>query len=188
MGIYTTFFVCTPPELAAAFPGWLPPLTTPVKRDTTKPFTGETTTVESREPEWTDDPDTDSPDLDFVFSHPHWDTKGLTEVELGPLADALGLEPKFEYPLYAPPSSHVYLVGLPTELVPKLVSLDANGLEAVAAKWAAAMSTPEYTHSVTGNKLNDGWTPSDAMGILHEFVTLARQASADQRLYLLIAV
>ena len=74
---------------------------------------------------------------------------------------------------------------LPSELVPKLASLDQGGLKAVAQKWAASMSTPEHTHSVSGQKLNDGWKPSEAIELLQPLVALARQGPA-QRMYLLI--
>jgi hypothetical protein len=48
------------------------------------------------------------------------------------------------------------------------------------------MSTPDYTHSVSGERLNDGWAANEAMEILQPIVALARQAAAGQRMYLLI--
>lgn len=48
MAIYTTIFLCKPQQLAAGFPGWLPPLPTPVKRQIKSPFTGQTAIIETR--------------------------------------------------------------------------------------------------------------------------------------------
>jgi hypothetical protein len=205
VAIYTTFFLCNPQQLASGFPGWLPPLPKPVKRQFENPFDGETTTVETREPEWPEGEDAKMMDREhqvvaiewnyedylegrhpqFIQRQPHWAAKSLTEVELSPLAQALGVEAKFESPLYGPPSLGAVLQELPPELVPKLGSLDQRGLLAVAEKWAATMSTREYTHSVSGQRLNDGWAPSEAIEILQPLAALARQGP-DQRMYLLI--
>jgi hypothetical protein len=205
VAIYTTFFVCDAKQLAAGFPGWRLPLRKPVKRKFKNPFTGEMTTVETREPEWPDDKDVEPMDREyqvvaiegdyaaylegrlppFVQRQPHWAAKGLTEVELSPLAQAHGVEAKFECPLYGSPSSGAVLQELPSELLPKLASLDAKGLKALAGKWASAMSTREHTHSVTGVKLSDGWSKSDALEILQPIVALAQKAIAGQRMYLL---
>jgi hypothetical protein len=206
VAIYTTFFVCDPEQLAAGFPGWRPPLRKPVKRTFKNPFTGEMTTVETREPEWPNDEDSELMDREFqvvavegdyadylegrlppcIRRQPHWAAKGLTEVELSPLAQAMGVEGKFECPLYGPPSSGAVLQEVPPELLAKLASLDAKALNALAGKWAAARSTREHTHSVTGVKLNDGWSKSDALEILQPIVALAQKAAAGQCMYLLI--
>jgi hypothetical protein len=208
VAIYTTFFVCDPKQLVAGFQGWRLPLPKPVKHEVKNPFTGESITVETREPEWPENEGVDPIDREyrvvaiegdykdylegrlppFVRRHPHWAAKGLTEIELTPLAQALGIAAKFECPLYGPPSSGAVLRELPSELPTKLASLDGNGLKAVATKWAATMSTREYTHSVTGVKLNDGWAPSEAMEILQPIVDLAQQTAIGQRVYLLIEV
>jgi hypothetical protein len=55
----------------------------------------------------------------------------------------------------------------------------------VAQQWAAAMSTPEHTHSVSGHKLSDGWTPGDALEILRPLADLSKKATAGQQMYLL---
>ena len=47
------------------------------------------------------------------------------------------------------------------------------------------MSTPKFTHSVTGQKLSNGWTTPQALQLLDPIVTLTNQAAADQNLYLL---
>src|SRR5579859_7027686 len=119
MAIYTTFFVCDPQQLVAGFPGWRLPLPKPVKRKFKNPFTGKMMTVETREPEWAEGEGADPMDREyqvvtiegsyedylegrlpsFVQRQPHWAAKGLTEIELGPLAEAVGVEAKFEFPL-----------------------------------------------------------------------------------------
>src|SRR5262249_52264060 len=158
--------------------------------------------IETREPDWPEEEDALERDYQVVSiegdykdylegrlppsvrSFPHWAAKGFTEVELGPLARAVGAEPKFEYPLYGPPSAGAFLQQLPRDMVSKLASQDQRGLQAVAEKWAATMSTPEYTHSVSGVRVNDGWTASDAMEILGPIVALARRAAGGQSMYL----
>lgn len=202
MAIYTTFFLCQPEELPRGFPGWRLPLATPVHRKVRNPFTGEESIVESREPEWPDEVG-DEPEQDyrvvkgegsyddflecrlppFVRTCPHWPAKGLTEVELDPLLYAVGVEGAMERPIFSPPSSGAVVQQFPAEFLSMLKSLDQT---AVATEWAAAMSTPEYTHSVTGVKLSDGWEVSEAESILKSVAALARRASPEQQLYLLI--
>jgi hypothetical protein len=48
------------------------------------------------------------------------------------------------------------------------------------------MSTPDYTHSVTGVKLSDGWTAGEALEVLGPIAALARQAARGQQMYLLV--
>jgi hypothetical protein len=206
VAIYTTVVVCDPQELVAGFPGWRTPLPNPVKREVKNPFTGEMMTIETREPDWGDDDGTDPVNLEyqvvsiegnyqdyldgrlpgFIRSNQHWATKNLTVVELAPLAEAVGEEPRFECPLYSPPSLGAILHEFPVDMVAKFASLDDQGLDAVAKKWAATMSTPEYTHSVTGLKLDDGWSATEAMEVLKPLVDLARKTGDGQRMYLFI--
>jgi len=201
MAIYTTFFVCRPEELPGGFPGWRLPLAKPVRRKFRNPFTGEESVVETREPEWPDEAG-DEPEREyqvvaiegsyedylegrlppFVRSCPYWAAKGLTEVELDPLLKAAGVAGSMECALYSPASSGAVVQQFPAELLAKVGSLDQK---AVAKRWAAAMSTPEHTHSVTGVKLSDGWQASEAESILESLVALARRASAGHQLYLL---
>jgi hypothetical protein len=54
VAIYTTFFLSDPQQLASGFPGWRAPLPKSVKRQFKNPFSGETSTVETQEPEWAD--------------------------------------------------------------------------------------------------------------------------------------
>jgi hypothetical protein len=207
MAVYTTFFLCKPEELPRGFPGWRPPLPTPVRRQFKNPFTGQISTIETREPEWSDEQG-DAFEREYqvvsiegayedylegrlppsVGRWPHWAAKGLTELELRPLAEAMGLRAEFDFPLYAPRSSGATLQELPPEMLTKLPSIDQAGLEGVAEKWAATMSTPCYTHSASGRKLNEGWTANEAMEILECLLQLAQQAEPGQHIYLLIEV
>lgn len=201
MAIYTTFFLCKPDELLTGFPGWRLPLIAPVRREFRNPFTGEVSLVETREPEWPDERETVWREYGvvesrgryedylegrlpaFVRSRPHWATKGLTEVELRPLCEAAGVGAEFVCPIYGPPSSGAVVQRLPPGLFAELPALD---LEAVAVRWAAAMSTPQRTHSESGVKLSDGWSAADASALLKPFVALARQATAGRELFLLV--
>jgi hypothetical protein len=206
MAIYTTFFLCDQHQLSAGFPGWRPPLPHAVTRHVKNPFTGETMTVESCAPEWPENEGFKVPEYrvvsmqsdyrkylesrlpQFVQSRPHWAAKNLTEVELTPLAESLGVEADFECPLYGPPSVGATLHAIPSKIVAGLASLDDNGLGVIGNKWAAIMSSSEHTHSVSGNKLNDGWSQQDALGILNSIAALSRQAGVADRMYLLIEV
>jgi hypothetical protein len=88
-----------------------------------------------------------------------------------------------ECAIYGPPSSGAIVQQLPPEFLAKLGSLDQKR---IAKRWAAAMSTREHTHSVSGVKLNDGWTAKEALEILRPLVALAREATVGQQMYLLI--
>jgi hypothetical protein len=203
MAIYTTFFLADPREVPGGFPGWKPPLPAPVRREFRNPFTKQVVTIETREPEWPDESDVGAavPQYraasiqgryedylegrlpPFVRQRPHWAAKGLTDVELEPLLRAVGAGAELQSPLYAPPSSGAALLAFPPEFIPKLSACDELQ---VATRWAAAMSTPEHTHSASGHRLNDGWTTDEAAQILVPIVSLARQAAPRQRMYLLI--
>jgi hypothetical protein len=204
MAIYSTFFLCKPNDLLQSFPGWRLPLPTPVRRQLRNPFTGQTSTIETQEPDWTDDEEVLEEDYHAVVIEgdyqvhlegrlpaslqacPHWAAKNLTEVELGPLAEALGEQPKFASPLYGPPSRGALLQELPSRMLSKLASLDQRGLESLAESWAANVSTPEHTHSATGAELNGGWDASEAMQVLQPITALAKRVAPDERMYLLI--
>jgi hypothetical protein len=200
MAIYATFFVCAPSELGGGFPGWRLRLTEPVHRKRRRPGTGEVEVVETYEPDWPDDePGLTIPTYQvvaitgdyadylesrlspFVQNCPHWAAKGLTQLEMQPLLEAAGISAPMMQPIYAPPSFAAGVWHLP-ELVGKLLSPD---LQEVARKWAEVMSTPSYTHSVTGERLEDDWTTSEALDILLPLVDLVRKASAGRQMYLL---
>ena len=208
MAIYTTFFLCNPQQLAAGFPRWRSPLPTAVKRVVKNPFTGQAMTIETREPEWPEGAFAEPQNYErqvvaikgeyrdyqdylegrlpaFVRGQPHWAAKGLMEIEVGALAEALDCESSLECALYPPPSSSKALQKIPAAATRALALLDADGLNAIATKWAATMSGPDYTQSTTGEVLSDGWSQGDAMEALRPIAALARKAAADQQMYLL---
>ena len=199
MAIYTTLFLCQPSELPGGFPGWRGPLAQPIRREVRNPFTGKVVVIETREPEWPADAGPEQgkgPQVvaikgsyktylerrlpPFVRQCPHWAAKGLTEEELDPLVEAVGVTGAFECALYSPPSSGGVLQQFPPGVLGRLSQLSPPQMEEVATRWAAIMSDPD--HIVPG----EGWSPADAMGILKPLVELARKATGDQQLYLLI--
>ena len=204
MAIYSTFFLCKPKDLLTSFPGWRLPLPTPVLRQLRNPFTGQTSTIETQEPEWPDEVEVFDEDYEVVAIEgdyqdylegrlpapvqacPHWAAKNLTEVELGPLAEALAEQPQFASPLYGPPSRGALLLELPAGIVARLASLDQQGLANIAESWAAKMSTREHTHSATGEELAGGWAANETMQVLPPIAALAKRAAPDERMYLLI--
>ena len=206
MAIYTTFFLCEPSELAGLFPGWLPPLPRPVRRSV-RNFFGQTVLVETREPEWAEDAiagadrervvtEIEGDYADYLEGRlppglrgrRHWAAKGLTEVELDLLAEAAGVGGGLEPALYGPPGSGGWVQQLPPDLVPNLAAAGKRDLAGIARRWAAAMSTPEHTHSATGAELSGGWAPGYARCILDPLADLARRATPGQWMYLLVEV
>jgi hypothetical protein len=201
MAIYTTFFLCKPDALPGGFPGWRLPLPQPVRREYRNPFTEEIVLIESREPEW---PEGSGEELEreyqvvaiegryedylegrlppFVRACPYWATKGVTQIELLELIKVVGVEGSLECPIYGPPSVGAFVEQLPPQL---LIELGSRDQQQIARQWAAAMSTPDHTHSVSGEKLYDGLTTSEALDKLQPLVTLACKATGDQQLYLL---
>lgn len=208
MAIYTTFFLGEPRQLLAALPGWKLPLPRPVTRRSINPFTREEIMITTREPEW-DDFDPESMEIpeyqvvaiegdyetyleqripSYVQSQPHWCAKNLTSVELDPLiAAAIGTDDaRLETALYAHPSLGTAIEQFPDAFVAQLKTAGDASLRSLAEKWAARMSTPEFTHSVSGVRLSDGWTVDDALGILKPLVELAKQQTINQSMFLLI--
>ena len=206
MAIYSTFFLCTPAELPAGFPGWQPPLDQPIVRQVENPFTGETMTIESREPEWGDFGEEEAELVfqvveiegsyedyleqrlpSFVRDQSHWAAKNLTSIEMDPLVELVGLEVCLEHTLYAPPSLGASLQEFPVEFLPSLRELEDSQIEELAVRWAEALSSEEYTHSVSGEQIEEGWTTDEAGSVLGRIFMLALAAAADeQRLYLLV--
>jgi hypothetical protein len=192
MAIYSTFFLCEPKDLLAGLPGWRLPLERPVKREFINPFTREKTVVETREPEWSEEEAEpasvhaqvvseqgnyqeylESRLSPFVRGLPHWAGKGLTSLELEPLFHALGVETEMSAAMYSPPSLDSMLEQVPPEFLPAMRTTDLTDL---SRQWAAAMSTPDHTHSATGQRLSDGWKPDEAFAILQPLADLARNA------------
>ncbi len=213
MAIYSTFFLCEQDALAPAFPEWKLPLPEPVERTAVDPFTGDEMTITTRAPEWEDfDPENFDPEdmelpepevvaidgdyatylegriPEFVRAQPHQCGKNLTSMELEPLiALALGVdEVRLESALYAHPLSASGLEQIPGDFVNAMKNADDAALQTLAEKWAAHMSTPDYTHSLDGEQLSEGWTTEDALSQLMPIAELARQQTGNQSMYLLI--
>ena len=205
MASYATFFLCEPARLEGGFPGWKPPLPVPATRTSINPFTGEEMTVTSRVPEWSDADVVAVPEYGvvniqgdyqtyleqrippFVASLPHWCAKNITSVELAPLVTAVcqrNVE-ELEIPLYAHPSIAAGIERFPEDFASKLASAGQSGLEGLAKQWAAAMSTPELTHSVSGVRLQDDWSIDDAFELLQPIQQLATRAGQAENLLLL---
>jgi hypothetical protein len=202
VAVYSTFFVAAPEALLSGFPGWKLPLDKPVKREITD-FFGEQRTIETREPLWEDIVPGEEPVPEygvvaiegdyaayleaplpaFVRKSAHWCSKGITNVELDPLGELTDGKPALEEGLFAHPSRS----GNIMVFRPSIVSEILKAPQSLAEKWAARMSTPEYTHSADGsNRLQDDWSVDDALSILTPLADLAKKASSGQRLYLLL--
>ncbi len=208
MAIYSTFFLYDPERLHSAFPDWKLPLPEPVTRTWINPFTQEETTIETRSPEWEDvDPtDIEMPEMQVVSinvdyesylegrippcvqSQPHWCAKNLTQMELEPLLNAItGTEDqKLETPLYAHPSLGTTIEQFPDAFLAWLEASDESSLPTVAQRWAAVMSTPEFTHSVGGERVVDDWTAEEAMSILKPLAELAKQHDNAQSMFVIV--
>lgn len=208
MAIYSTFFLSEPVQLPAGFPGWKLPLPEPVTRKLINPFTREEMTITTRAPEWDDfDPENmEMPEYQvvaiegdyqtylqqrippFVQSRLHWCAKNLTSVELEPLVAVVldDDEIRLESALYAHPSLGCGIEQFPDDFVARIKTAGDSSLHAVAEKWAARMSTPEHTHAVSGERLEDDWTVDDALTILKPIVELARKQADGQSMYLLM--
>ena len=172
------------------------------------PFTREEMTITTRAPEWDDfDPENmEMPEFQvvaiegdyekyleqrippFVQSQPHWYAKNLTSVELEPLLAVVldAEEIKLESALYAHPTLGCGVEQFPDDFVARIKTADDSSLHTFAEEWAARMSTPEYTHSANGERLENDWTVEDALTILKPLVELARKQSDGQSMYLLM--
>jgi hypothetical protein len=201
MAIYTTFFLCVPKELHSGFPGWKKPLAKPVRREVRNFLTGQLIAIQTREPEWGDE-ESDEPQPPrrvvsikgrykdyletrlppFVRDCPHWAAKDLTELEISPLIEAVGLRSGLEPALYSPPSRSGFVQVFPSAFPTTLGTIDQPH---VAHAWAAVMSSPEYAETADGEMVSDGWTATTALSVLKPLTALAERATKGQRLYLL---
>jgi len=202
VAVYSTFFVAAPEALLSGFPGWKLPLDNPVKREI-RDFFGGKRTIETREPLWEDVVPGEEPVSEygfvgmqgdyatylearlpaFVRKAPHWCSKGLTNVEIDPLGELTDGKPALEEGLFAHPLRSAHLMVFRPSIVDGILKAP----QPLAQRWAAHMSTPEYTHSADGsNRLQDDWTVEDALSILRPLGDLAKKASQGQRLYLLL--
>jgi len=208
MAVYSTFFLCEPERLPEGFPGWKLPLAEPVERQIVHPLTRERITIRTREPEWEDyDPnDFQMPEYHgvsiegdyqtyleerlppFVQKQDHWCTKRLTSVELDPLVAVVvdTNEPSLDFPLYSPPPFLSALQVFPKRFVEILETADDAAIRAIADRWAGEMSTPKFTHSVSGQRIHDDWTIEEARNVLDPIVALIKKRHPNEILYLLI--
>jgi hypothetical protein len=202
------FSYAIPANLQVGFPEWKLPLSGPVSRTILNPFTREEMTFLTRDPEWDElvSDEMETPQWaavniegdyetylqqrlpPFVQSKPHWCSKGLTEVEIGPLVAAfIGIEEvELEIPIYAHPSCGIAIVQLPRIFLAHLSDSDEATLKSMALKWANTMSSPEYTHSVSGDRLYEDWTLEDGLRVVKPLADLLSQGRESQLMYLLI--
>lgn len=202
MAVFSTFFVAAPEELLSGFPGWKLPLDKPVQREITD-FFGEKRTIETREPLWEDIVPGEEPEPEYgvvaiegdysaylearlpacVRKAPHWCSKGITNVEVDPLGELTDGKPALDEGLFAHPSRSGNIMVFRPSIVDEILKAP----EQLAQKWAARMSTPEYTHSADGsNRLQDDWSVDDALSVLRPLGDLATKVRPGQRLYLLL--
>jgi hypothetical protein len=208
MAIYSTFFLCLPAQLQAGFPGWRPPLPQPVSRKVTNPFTRKEMEIFTRAPEWegVNSGEISLPEYQvtsvtgdyeaylenripaFVRSLPHWCAKNLTSLELEPLISVVteSDDAKMETPIYAHPSLSASVEQFPDNFISRLKETDEDARLQFAQEWSSEMSTPDYTHSISGERVSDNWTIGDAMGILSSICDLANQGMGGEKMYLLV--
>jgi hypothetical protein len=123
----------------------------------------------------------------FVQSHPHWCSKNLTSLELTPLVEAAGIEnADLEAALFCHPSRIASLEQFPADFLAALKSADTSALHAIAEQWASEMSTPDYTHSIDGERLTEDWTTEEAMSLMQPITKLVQMQDGRQNLYLLV--
>jgi hypothetical protein len=205
VAIYSTIFVADETSLVGGFAGWKPPLAVPVKRTMVNPFTGESMEVETEEPTWETTAEPTDPYRaiithvvesydeylegrisDFVRSCPHWCSKNLTSIEIAPLVrEAIGGGPLLQVAMYAPPEIVAGLERFPTAFIECLNSCTPACLQSLASRWAASISTPDYTHTIGGVRIKDDWDAASALSLLEPIAGLARRAISGQTMFLL---
>lgn len=205
MAIYSTIFVADEASLVGGFAGWKPPLAVPVKRTMVNPFTGESMEVETQEPTWETTAEPIKPykavitqvgenydeylegrTSGFVRSCPHWCSKNLTSIEIAPLVrEAIGDGPLLQVAMYAPPEIVAGLERFPAAFIEFLNSCTPASLQSLSSRWAAAISTPDYTHAIDGVRIKDDWDAAFALSLLEPIAGIARRAISGQTMFLL---
>lgn len=184
MAMYSTFFLAERDMLPSGFPGW--------RREEATALAGEAAAelpryevtmiggdyaayLEARIPP-------------FVRSQPHWCAKGLCSVELNPLIAAVTADETANLApaLFAPPSVPGILEEFPAEFLSQLQSAEELAVRRIARNWATVMSTPRFTHSVTGVRVEEDWTLDTALSLLRPIVKLCKEGLGDQQIYLLV--
>lgn len=201
MTSYTTFFLCTPDELATGFPNWKPPLKKPVLRRVKNPAGG-FFTIPSIAPEWPEYAEVPleqlgerrSSEEEFsesrlpavVRDHPHFATELIGTSPLTVLSDVIGASSTFELALCAPPIVSQQLVEFPEPMFSKLKTLDVNELPAIAGRWAEKLLPPDDWEPEEGEPVEEPWSVEFALSILEPMVGLAKQAEDGERMYMFV--
>jgi hypothetical protein len=199
MTMYSTLFLAEPSALAPAFQTWL--TCHSQKRNVAGwPSANEDNReiAETESNRRTPDRAIRSPDSypgylelripTFVQNQSHWCAKNLCSVELNPLIlAATGVDTlKLESALVFRETASAILEVFPNDFVVSLQRASEFVIRHGAAKWAAMMSTPQFTHSVSGVRVEDDWTVEGALHLLRPIVELSRAKTNNQHLYLLV--
>ncbi len=166
MAVYTTLFVASDAELSELFPGWRAPKARPARVKRKNPFTGENATVELWDPgrkakaalgptlfethgrKLVDPvlpPEDDYQSLlednapALLRTLPHSAMKGVTEVELIALAEALGAGPSPPARFVDCPEDEGLIAALPAAAVGPLAALADRQLRKAAKAWQKAL-------------------------------------------------
>jgi hypothetical protein len=166
MAIYTTLFVASDATLTALFPGWRAARAVPAKVTRKNPFTGDVITVEDWDPgppaelplgltlfdsrgreaippvlppddEYQSLLENGSPIL--LRTVPHSAMKGISEVELSALAEAMVGRSEPPARFVDCPEDEGFIGALPTGAIKPLATLDDDQLEQVATRWQDAL-------------------------------------------------
>jgi len=124
----------------------------------------------------------------FVQGQVHWCSKNLSSVELNPLirvVTEIGSS-ELESAILFPERVSAILEAFPVSFGEKLQRAGEFAIRQLAAKWAAVMSTPQFTHSVSGVRVEDDWTSKTALALLQPIVDLLRKRTDHETLYLLV--
>ena len=120
----------------------------------------------------------------FNESQPHWRMKNLTTDELAPLVRIVtDWEDAKMTPIGIGSGA---LDAFPPEFIDRLRTADEFSIRRIAQEWAKVMSTPQYTHSVTGKRVEEDWTVETALSVLEPVIELAKKCGDGELVYLLV--
>jgi hypothetical protein len=171
----------------------------PIEVTRFNPFTGETITVISDQPNWDDDAEFEdaaepgeedvasqlSGPFDygqyleerapqFIRSRPHWCTKGVMSDKVESLIKlAEGVDQfAMRSPLYSPPQASATIHEIPDRFVEQLKQADQAWIKAIAPQWLEAFC--------------ENIALEDIVTILHELIHLAKLHVTGQHMYLMM--